>query len=141
MTQENILENKLKAPLAVQETIGSRVRWKRKKMGMLSKELAAKCDVPPSSINMLEMDRVGQPRYLKKLADELKVTTDYLLYGDAENNIEGSSTLISVSAPLQPNFETSDYYVVKIAKGKKPFYADDMEQVGMINEVFVAHKK
>ena len=146
MTTTNYSPNKKTTPdveeVIDQNTIAYRVRWKRKKLGLLSKELAAACDVPPSSINMLEMNRVGQPRYLKKLAEVLQVTTDFLLYGEDDlPEIEGNATLISVAAPLQPNFDSSDYYVVKMEKGTKPFYAEGMKQVGQVNEVFIGHKK
>ena len=55
-------------------TIAGRVKWKREKLGWQSNELAAKCNVPPTSINMLEMGKVEQPRYLKLLAEKLKTT-------------------------------------------------------------------
>ena len=125
-------------------TIAGRVRWKREKLGMKSYELAAACEVPPTSINMLEMGKVRQPRYLTKLADKLKTSADYLLYGDSEETtirISNDQTLLCVDQDIRPDFNNYDYYAVKVPKGSKPFYPSDMSQVGEISRIFVGHKK
>ena len=125
-------------------TIAGRVRWKREKLGWLSNELAAKCNVPATSINMLEMGKVQQPRYLTTLADQLQTTTDYLLYGHSDEvriSVAVDSTLLSVDQDIRPDFRNNDYYVVQIKKGEKPFYSPGMSQVGEVKEIFVGHKK
>lgn len=125
-------------------TIAGRVRWKRDKLGMKSYELAAECEVPPTSINMLEMGKVKQPRYLTTLAEKLKTTTDYLLFGDAEETtvrISNDQTLLCVDQDIRPDFKNYDYYAVKVPKGSKPFYPAEMSQVGEISRIFVGHKK
>ena len=125
-------------------TIAGRVRWKREKLGWLSNELAAKCNVPATSINMLEMGKVQQPRYLTTLADKLETTTDYLLYGHSDEvrvSVAVDSTLLAVDQDIRPDFNNKDYYVVEINKGNKPFYSPGMTQVGEVKEIFVGHKK
>jgi transcriptional regulator with XRE-family HTH domain len=125
------------------DTIAGRVRWKREKLGFKSNELAEMCNVPATSINMLEMGKVQQPRYLTTLAEKLKTSTDYLLYGDSDENtirISKDTTLISVDQDIRPDFSQFDYYVVKIKKGKEPFYPSSMNQVGQVEEIFIGHK-
>jgi len=125
-------------------TIAGRVRWKKDKLGFQSNELAEKCGVPATSINMLEMGKVQQPRYLTTLAEKLKTTTDYLLYGDSDETtvrITKDQTLLSVDQDIRPDFNNYDYYAVQIKKNTKPFYSSDMTQVGEITNIFVGHKK
>tara|TARA_R110002012_G_scaffold156867_1_gene317904 strand:- start:789 stop:1226 length:438 start_codon:yes stop_codon:yes gene_type:complete len=125
-------------------TIAGRVRWKREKLGWLSNELAAKCNVPATSINMLEMGKVQQPRYLTTLADKLQTTTDYLLYGHSDEkrvSVVIDSTLLSVDQDIRPDFKNNDYYVVQIKKNETPFYSPGMSQVGEVKEIFIGHKK
>ena len=146
MTDKIISQNKLKTQIdnkSDQDTIASRVRYKRKKLGLMSKQLAEMCNVPPSSINMLEMGRVKHPKYIIVLAEKLQETTDFLLNGTTSlhSKMNTNSNLLSVSDPIQPDFESSDYYVVKMTKGSKPFYMEGMVQVGTVNGVFIEHKK
>jgi len=125
-------------------TIAGRVRWKRETLGLQANELAVECEVPATSINMLEMGKVQQPRYLTTLAEKLNTTTDYLLYGQSDEkriSVPKNSTLISVNQEMRPDFSSNDYYVVQIKKGEKPFYSPGMTQVGEIKEIFVGHKK
>jgi transcriptional regulator with XRE-family HTH domain len=125
-------------------TIAGRVKWKREKLGWQSNELAAKCNVPPTSINMLEMGKVEQPRYLKLLAEKLKTTTDFLLYGESdETNVRVplDTTLLLVDQDVRPDFSNYDYYVVKIKKSETPFYSPGMTQEGEVKEIFIGHKK
>ena len=97
-------------------TIADRVKFKRLAKGWKANVLAAKCDVPATSINMLEMGKVKIPQYLIKLADVLGTTTDFLLRGD------------------------SDYYLVKIKKGETPFYSSGMTQVAEVVTLLIDHK-
>lgn len=126
------------------KTLAGRVRWKREQKGWQSNELAAKCNVPATSINMLEMGKVKQPRYLTTLAEKLETTTDYLLYGHNDEtrvSIPIDSTLISVDKDIRPDFKNYDYYVVKIKKDTKPFYSSEMTQEGEVKEIFIGQKK
>jgi transcriptional regulator with XRE-family HTH domain len=125
-------------------TIAGRVRWKRESLNLQSNTLATMCGVPSTSINMLEMGKVQQPRYLTTLADKLQTTTDYLLYGQSDDtrvSVPKNSTLVSVNQEMRPDFNNKDYYVVEINKGSTPFYSAGMTQVGEIKEIFVGHKK
>lgn len=125
-------------------TIAGRVRWKKDRLGLQSNELAVMCGVPATSINMLEMGKVQQPRYLTTLAEKLKTTTDYLLYGDSDETtvrISKDQTLLSVDQDIRPDFNNYDYYAVRIKKNTKPFYSSDMTQVGEITNIFVGNTK
>ena len=125
-------------------TIAGRVKWKREKLGWQANELAVECKVPPTSINMLEMGKVQQPRYLKLLAEKLRTTTDFLLYGESDETnlrVPLDTTLLLVDQDIRPDFKNFDYYVVKIKKNEKPFYSPGMSQEGEIKEIFIGHKK
>ena len=125
-------------------TIAGRVRWKREGLGIQANTLADMCGVPSTSINMLEMGKVKQPRNLTTLAEKLTTTTDYLLYGQSDDtrvSVPKNSTLVSVNQEMRPDFNNKDYYVVEINKGDKPFYSPGMTQVGEVKEIFVGHKK
>jgi transcriptional regulator with XRE-family HTH domain len=123
-------------------TIASRVKFKRKAKGWKANFLAAKCDVPATSINMLEMGKVKMPQYLIKLADALETTTDFLLRGDAEQNLVQASKIrsqVTIDREIQPDSD-SDYYLVKIKKGETPFYSSGMTQVAEVVALLIDHK-
>ena len=123
-------------------TIASRVKFKRESMKMKANVLATKCGVPPTSINMLEMGKVKQPQYLIKLADALETTTDFLLRGDAEQNLVQASKIrsqVTIDREIQPDSD-SDYYLVKIKKGETPFYSSGMTQVAEVVTLLIDHK-
>tara|TARA_R110002049_G_scaffold249215_1_gene423643 strand:+ start:483 stop:917 length:435 start_codon:yes stop_codon:yes gene_type:complete len=124
------------------ETLAERVIYKRKMMGMRAVDLAKRLDISPTSLNHLEMGNVKQPQYMADLAEKLDTTIDWLLNGQEEPNVVRVSehiTLIAVDTPIQPDSKF-DYYVVKIDKNKKPFYADNMVQIGKVNKIFIGHK-
>jgi transcriptional regulator with XRE-family HTH domain len=123
-------------------TIADRVKFKRLAKGWKANFLAAKCDVPATSINMLEMGKVKMPQYLIKLADALETTTDFLLRGDAEQNLVQASKVrsqVTIDREIQPDSD-SDYYLVKIKKGETPFYSSGMTQVAEVVTLLIDHK-
>lgn len=123
-------------------TIASRVKFKRESLKMKANVLAAKCGVPPTSINMLEMGKVRQPQYLVKLADALETTTDFLLRGDAEQNLVQASKIksqVTIDREIQPD-PNADYYLVKIKKGETPFYSQGMTQIGKVEAISIDQK-
>ena len=123
-------------------SIATRVKFKRESLNMKANVLAAKCGVPATSINMLEMGKVKQPQYLIKLADALETTTDFLLRGDAEQNLVQASKIksqVTIDREIQPD-PNADYYLVKIKKGETPFYSSGMTQVAEVVTLLIDHK-
>lgn len=62
------------------EQIGDRIRRRREELGMSQSDLARRADLTPSGIWQYEQgERKPSSEALTKLADALKVATDYLL--------------------------------------------------------------
>ena len=119
--------------------IGDRVAWKRKSMGLQARELAEMLDVHPTSLSMLEVGKVGTPRYIKKLAEALEVEIEWLLTGDLESSVKkpsGNKALFGCDTltELNPNY---DYHVVRIKKGEKLFTPKDVDIIGPINKTLI----
>ena len=119
--------------------IGDRVAWKRKSMGLQARELAEMLDVHPTSLSMLEVGKVGTPRYIKKLAEALEVEIDWLLTGESESSVKkpsGNKALFGCDTltELNPNY---DYHVVRIKKGEKLFTPKDVDIIGPINKTLI----
>lgn len=67
------------------ETLPRRLKQARERRGFTQRQLAALLNVSPSTIALYETgDRRPDPTMLRRLADALMCTTDYLL-GRAEN--------------------------------------------------------
>lgn len=139
-----ISKNNLNKPLKLnggkkKNGIGDRVAWKRKSMGLQARELAEMLDVHPTSLSMLEVGRVGTPRYIKKLAEALEVEIEWLLTGDLESSVKkpsGNKALFGCDTltELNPNY---DYHVVRIKKGEKLFTPKDVDIIGPINKTLI----
>lgn len=70
------------------KVIGGRVRKKRTELGLNQKTLAERVGISPSAINQYEKgDKVPSTETLVKLAQELEITTDYLLGASMEDGI------------------------------------------------------
>ncbi len=69
------------------ETFGARLKATREKAGLTQSQLAEKMDASDNHISALECD-VSNPRAdtLKKLSIALGVTTDYLLFGEKDDD-------------------------------------------------------
>ena len=122
-----------------ENSIGDRVAWKRKSMGLQAKDLADMIDVHPTSLSMLEVGKVGTPRYIKELAEALEVTIEWLLYGEVESSSKSSSggkALFGCDSltELDPNY---DYHVVRIKKGEQLFTPKDVQIIGPINKTLI----
>ena len=144
MAVKNISKNKAKEENDTKEltSLAERVVWKRKAMGLQAVDLAKIINITPTSLNHVEMGNVQQPRYMKALADALDTSIEWLINGSEEPHVVRISehvSIVSVDTPIKPD-SNFDYYVVKIERDKKPFYADNMEQVGKINKIFIGHK-
>lgn len=65
-----------------QNGFGNRVKELRQSKGWSQQELADRCGCWQSAISAIEVERRGATLYMMvKLADQLGVTTDYLLTG------------------------------------------------------------
>ena len=67
--------------LPVLRTLGERVRWARKRLGLTQKELAAATHMDQTSISAIERDGVENPRNLGQLAQTLHVPHAWLRFG------------------------------------------------------------
>jgi len=123
------------------DSLGGRVKWKRKSLGLTQPELAKQCDVPTTSINNLERGRVGLPRYIKRLAACLDSSIEYLVNGEIEPNvvhIPQNTSMLACDTPVKPD-DSVDYYVVSIKKGGRLYTPDGVETIGKISKVYIGH--
>ena len=68
--------------------IGQRIRKKRLELAINQKELADRVGISPSAINQYEKaDKIPSTETLVKLAQELGITTDYLLGATSEEEL------------------------------------------------------
>ncbi len=68
--------------------IGQRIRKKRIDLNINQKELAERVGISPSAINQYEKgDKIPSTETLVKLAQELGITTDYLLGATTEEEL------------------------------------------------------
>ena len=67
--------------------IGDTVKKLRLRKGITQEELAKALAVKQQNIEQLENGKVGQPRYLKKLADYFDVSIDQLYSGDVDTQV------------------------------------------------------
>ena len=123
-------------------TLASRVVWKRKTLGLTAKDLAKTLDISPTSLNNLERGLVKIPRYVKALAEALNTDVKWLLTGDKQPNVVKISehiSILSANVPIKPD-ANFDYHIVRIKKGDPLFTPQDVEVVGQVNRIFIAHK-
>ena len=65
--------------------IGQRIKWVRQALGSSINQLAVACDVHPSTIHYIELGtRLPSIFLLISLCAKLRVTPQYVLYGDTE---------------------------------------------------------
>lgn len=64
------------------KAIGSRVKLRRKELGMTQDELAARTNLSQAAIAKIE--RGGGTRYIPEIAKALVVNTSWLVYGEDE---------------------------------------------------------
>ena len=65
--------------------IGQRIKWARQALGSSINQLAVACDVHPSTIHYIELGtRLPSIFLLISLCAKLRVTPQYVLYGDTE---------------------------------------------------------
>lgn len=68
---------------AALESVGTRIRNRRRALGMTQEDLAAACEVSRSAVAQWETDRAGQLRdNITRIADALGTTVEVLLHGD-----------------------------------------------------------
>tara|TARA_R100001530_G_scaffold105452_1_gene73607 strand:- start:67 stop:528 length:462 start_codon:yes stop_codon:yes gene_type:complete len=125
------------------DRLGDRVKWKRKAMGYSQPDLAKLCDVSTSNINNIERHLVGLPRYIKRLADVLDTSIEYLVNGQTDPSVVHIAqhiSLLSVDTPIKPELKDFDYHIVKIKKGQQLFVPKEVDVIGKVEEIFIGHK-
>jgi len=71
------------------KSLGYRIKTMRQGLGITQEELAHKLEVTPQHISAIELDkRVPSLNFLARLADQLDVTTDYLITGKQRGAID-----------------------------------------------------
>ena len=124
-------------------TMGSRIEWKMKALGLNQRQLGRLCDVPKSSINNAIKDNVKMPSYIKNLAEVLETNVHYLLTGEIDPtvvHVPANTSLLGCDTPVRPNDDV-DYHIVSIKKGEQLFTPKGVEHIGTISDVYIGHKQ
>jgi transcriptional regulator with XRE-family HTH domain len=124
-------------------TMGSRIEWKMKALGLNQRQLGQVCDVPKSSINNAIKDKVKMPSYIKKLAEVLETNVNYLLTGEIDPtvvHVPANTSLLACDTPVRPNDDV-DYHIVSIKKGERLYTPKGVEHIGIISDVYIGHKQ
>ena len=72
--------------------LSERLKYIRAELGLSQVELADKAGTTQQAIQQAEKGKARQPRYLHKLAQELEVDVDWLIFGDALQAQKTAST-------------------------------------------------
>ena len=123
------------------DSLGGRIKWKRKSLGLSQPDLAKQCDVPTSSINNAERGRVVLPRYIKRLSEVLDTSIEWLVNGEVGHNvayIPETISLLACDTPVKPDNDV-DYYIVSIKKGERLFTPKGVEHISKISKVYIGH--
>ena len=100
----------------MQESIGSRIRAKRKQQLLTQEKFAERLDVSTQFIYQIEHDvRMPSVANLIKLSEILKVSIDFLLKGREISRDDEHIPYISIEV----NGERKIYYATKTSLGKK----------------------
>jgi transcriptional regulator with XRE-family HTH domain len=124
-------------------TIGDRIEWKMKTLGLKQKDLAKMCDVPTSSINNAIRNIVAMPRYIKKIAEVLDTSVEYLVNGEIDPtvvHIPANTSLLACDTPVRPD-DNVEYHIVSIKKGDRLYTPKGVEHIGTISDVYIGHKQ
>lgn len=66
--------------------LSERLKYLRSYYNLSQAELAEKAHTTQQAIQQAEKGKARQPRYLHRLAQELEISVDWLVFGDATNN-------------------------------------------------------
>jgi transcriptional regulator with XRE-family HTH domain len=139
--QKKIAVKTPKAKDTKHNTLGDRIEWKMKSLGLKQRELGRLCDVPKSSINNAIKDKVKMPSYIKTLAEVLETNVHYLLTGEIDPtvvHVPENTSLLACDTPVKPDNDV-DYYIVSIKKGERLFTPKGVEHIGKISKVYIGH--
>ena len=139
--QKKIAVKTPKAKDTRHNTVGDRIEWKMRAMGLKQNDLAKMCDVPTSSINNAIRNIVAMPRYIKKLAEVLDTSVEYLVNGEIDPtvvHVPENTSLLACDTPVKPDNDV-DYYIVSIKKGERLFTPKGVEHIGKISKVYIGH--
>jgi len=139
--QKKIAVKTPKAKYTKHNTLGSRIEWKMKALGLKQRQLGVLCDVPKSSINNAIRGVVKMPAYINKLAEVLETNVHYLLTGEIDPtvvHVPENTSLLACDTPVKPDNDV-DYYIVSIKKGERLFTPKGVEHISKISKVYIGH--
>ena len=85
--------------------IGSRIRKQREQFGFTREAFAEKLDVTPKFCADIELGNKGMSvQTLCKISDILKLSTDYILFGAAQQEYSFSSQLLQHCTPIEQKY-------------------------------------
>lgn len=67
--------------------LSERLKYIRAHYGLSQADLADKAGTTQQAIQQAEKGKARQPRYLHKLAQELDISVEWMVFGEAEKNI------------------------------------------------------
>lgn len=73
-------------PAGTADTLGARLRMKRKEMGWTQEQLAVKAGTTQAVIQKIENGKSLRPRKIEKIAEPLGVLPAWLMFGDDMHN-------------------------------------------------------
>jgi transcriptional regulator with XRE-family HTH domain len=77
-------------------SLGNRIKTMRQGLGISQDELAKRLEVTPQHISAIELDkRVPSLNFLSRLAEQLDVTTDYLITGKQRKSIDPVTAIMA----------------------------------------------
>lgn len=84
-------------------TMGERIRWQRRRLGLSAKQIAGRIGQSESAVRNVENGTNGAslPR-ARRYAEALGVTPEWLLFGEASGASKGSSVDGAASPPAAP---------------------------------------
>ena len=96
------------------EIIGTRMRQKREEAGLSQKGLAEKVGISPAAINQFEKgEKKPSSPVLATIAEELGVSTDYLLGASEEDNIFFSDNVAAAFRDFKKLSKTDREIIIK----------------------------
>jgi transcriptional regulator with XRE-family HTH domain len=98
--------------MELSEIIGKRIKSKREDLGVKQNELAERVGVSPSAINQFEKgEKKPSPDVLTKIAEELGVSTDYLLGASEEEKLFVNETIAAAFRDFK-NLSAADRKII-----------------------------
>ncbi|MDR1785505.1 MAG: helix-turn-helix transcriptional regulator [Spirochaetaceae bacterium] len=95
-------------------TLGARVKWLRKELGLTQEQFARLISVSDALVAFIETDRrVAKDRIIKLIADSFSVSREWLKTGEGEIFVQDreskNAKLLALFAGLKPKYQ--DYII------------------------------